>query len=114
VFHFFLAFVDVRVFVSKEKARAMSTLRIPPVLRGATHGQKQTPVSGATLRAALDGFFAEYPSVRQQIVTPEGSLSKFVNVYVDDQDVRYLQGLDTPLNADSIIILLPAMAGGMG
>ena len=90
----------------------MSTLRIPPVLRGAVSGQKQLRVQGTTLRAALDDFFAQYPSVRSQIVTPEGALSPFVNIYVDDQDVRYLQGWETLLTGDSTIILLPALAGG--
>lgn len=90
----------------------MSTLRIPPVLRGAVGGQKQVAVEGNSLGGALDDFFARFPSVRQQIVTPEGAISAFVNVFVDDQDVRYLQGLDTPLTTTSTIILLPAMAGG--
>lgn len=90
----------------------MSTIRIPPVLRGAVGGQKQVAVEGSSLGGALDDFFTRFPGVRQQIVTTEGAISNFVNVFVDDQDVRYLQGLDTPLTATSTIILLPAMAGG--
>ena len=90
----------------------MSTIRIPPVLRTFVGGAKTVSAEGATLRAALDSFFATYPGVRQQILTGDGTLSTFVNVFVDDQDVRYLQGLDTPLAAGATVTLLPAMAGG--
>jgi sulfur-carrier protein len=90
----------------------MSTVRIPPVLRPAVGGAKQVEASGATLRAVLDDLFARFPAVREQIVTSEGSLTRFVNVFVSDQDVRFLQGLDTPVAADATVVLLPAMAGG--
>ena len=90
----------------------MSTIRIPPVLRPSVGGAKSVAAQGATLGAALDAFFARYPAVREQIIAPDGSISNFVNVFVDDQDVRYLQGLATPLAPDATITLLPAMAGG--
>lgn len=90
----------------------MSTFRIPPVLRPFVGGAKTVTAEGTTLGAALENFFAAYPGVRQQILTKEGTLSTFVNVYVDDQDVRYLQGLATPLAANATVTLLPAMAGG--
>ncbi|HEU5440407.1 MAG TPA: MoaD/ThiS family protein, partial [Ktedonobacterales bacterium] len=66
----------------------------------------------ATLGAVLDDLFARYPGVREQILTPEGTLSRFVNVFVNDQDVRYQQGLETPVGERDTVTLLPAMAGG--
>ena len=90
----------------------MATLRIPPVLRASAGGQKQIDVSGESLGATLEDFFGRYPTVRDQIMTPEGALSRFVNVFVNDQDVRYLNGVETPVSAGDTITLLPAMAGG--
>jgi sulfur-carrier protein len=92
----------------------MSTVRIPPVLRPAVGGARQVEASGATLSAVLDDLFARYPAVREQILTPEGELSRFVNVFVNDQDARYLKALETPVAAGDVIMLLPAMAGGIG
>ncbi|HKD76599.1 MAG TPA: MoaD/ThiS family protein [Ktedonobacterales bacterium] len=90
----------------------MSTIRIPPVLRGSVGGVKQVNGDGATLRETLANLFESYPGLRTQIFTPEGDISKFINIYVDDQDVRYLQGLDSPTGASATITLLPALAGG--
>ncbi len=90
----------------------MATLRIPPVLRPSVGGAKSVTAQGTTLGAALDDFFRRYSAVREQIIAADGSISNFVNVFVDDQDVRYLQGLATPLAPDATITLLPAMAGG--
>lgn len=90
----------------------MSTIRIPPVLRPSVGGAKTVTATGTTLGAALDDFFARYPGVRAQIISADGTISSFVNVFVDDQDVRYLAGLQTPLDANATITLLPAMAGG--
>jgi len=93
-------------------AHTMSTIRIPPVLRPSVDGARQVEAHGATLGAVLDDLLARYSGLREQIFTPEGGLSRFVNVFVNDQDVRFLQGLDTPVAADDAVILLPAMAGG--
>jgi molybdopterin converting factor small subunit len=68
--------------------------------------------SGATLGAVLDDLFARFPGVREQILTPDGTLSRFVNVFVNDQDVRYQQGLETSVDERDTVTLLPAMAGG--
>ena len=89
----------------------MSTVRIPPVLRENTGGSRTVEVSGATVRAALEDLFARHPALRDR-VTEDGQLSGFINVYVNDRDVRYRDGLDTAVGADDTIILLPAMAGG--
>jgi molybdopterin converting factor small subunit len=90
----------------------MSTVRIPPVLRPTVGGARQVTAGGATLGAVLDDLFARYPAVREQILTPEGQLSRFVNVFVNDEDVRYLEGLETPVGEGDSVLLLPAMAGG--
>lgn len=89
----------------------MSTIRIPPVLRENTEGNRTVDVAGSTVAEALDDLFAKHPALRER-VTEEGELSRFINVYVNDRDVRYRDGLETSIGADDTIILLPAMAGG--
>jgi molybdopterin synthase sulfur carrier subunit len=89
----------------------MSVVRIPPVLRDNVGGARTVDVSGGTVSEALDDLFAKHPALRDR-VTEDGSLSRFINVYVNDRDVRYRNGLETPLGEGDTIILLPAMAGG--
>jgi molybdopterin converting factor small subunit len=89
----------------------VSTVRIPPVLRENTGGSRSVEVTGATVSEALDDLFAKHPALRDR-VTDGGGLSEFINVYVNDRDVRYRDGLATSVGADDTIILLPAMAGG--
>jgi molybdopterin converting factor small subunit len=90
----------------------MSIVRIPPVLRAAAGGEKQLEVDGTTVGEVLAGLVERHPSLGPQLLTPDGELNRFVNVYVDGQDVRYLQERATPVAADDTIIILPAMAGG--
>lgn len=89
----------------------MSTVRIPPVLRENTGGSRSVEVSGATVREALEDLFAKHPSLRDRVTT-DGELSEFINVYVNDRDVRYRDGLETAIGEGDTVILLPAMAGG--
>jgi molybdopterin converting factor small subunit len=89
----------------------MSTVRIPPVLRENTGGSRSVEVAGATVNEALEDLFAKHPELRDR-VTENGELSSFINVYVNDRDVRYRDGLGTAIGPDDTIILLPAMAGG--
>lgn len=89
----------------------MSTVRIPPVLRDDVGGQRSLTASGSTVQEVLDDLFAAYPALRVR-VTEDGRLSGFVNVYVNDRDVRYRDGLATAVGPDDTVILLPAMAGG--
>jgi sulfur-carrier protein len=89
----------------------MSSVRIPPVLRESTNGQRTVNASGSTVAQVLDDLFGQYPALQAR-VTEDGSLSKFVNVYVNDRDVRYREGLETQVGPDDTVILLPAMAGG--
>jgi sulfur-carrier protein len=90
----------------------MANVFIPPVLRGAVGGAKQVSAEGATLSAVLEDLFARFPGIKEQVLTPEGSLNTFVNVYVNNEDVRFLKGLDTPVGSSDSVRLLPAMAGG--
>ena len=90
----------------------MATFRIPPVLRPLTDEQVQVEASGDTLGDALEQLFESYPALRERMIDTDGTLRRFVNVYVDDEDVRTRDGLDTPLDARSSVIVLPAMAGG--
>jgi sulfur-carrier protein len=89
----------------------MSTVRIPPVLRENTGGSRSVDVAGANVREALGDLFAKHPALRDR-VTSDGELSEFINVYVNDRDVRYRDGLETAIGEGDTIILLPAMAGG--
>ncbi len=90
----------------------MSTVRIPPVLRAAAGGAKTVEVAGATVGAVIEALVTQHPALRDQILAADGSLNRFVNVYVNGQDVRYEQELATPVGPADTVILLPAMAGG--
>ena len=89
----------------------MTTVRIPPTLRTETGGERQVPATGDTVRELLDDLISRFPGLRSQLVENE-ELAPFVNVYVEGEDVRMLEGLDTPVERGSTVILLPAMAGG--
>ncbi len=90
----------------------MSIVRIPQVLRAAAGGNKQLELAGASVRDLVEGLVAEYPSLRGQLLTDAGELNRFVNIYVNGQDVRYLDGLATAVGERDEVRLLPAMAGG--
>jgi len=90
----------------------MSVVRIPPVLRASTGGQKQVEVEGSTVREVIGGLVAAYPGLAQQLLSGDGDLNRFVNVFLNDTDVRHLQALDTPVAERDTVVLLPAMAGG--
>lgn len=89
----------------------MTTVRIPPVLRDEVGGQRAVEAVGATVGEVLEALFASHPALRDRL-TDDGRLSRFVNVYLNDRDVRYRDGLETPAGPDDTVILLPAMAGG--
>ena len=90
----------------------MTAVRIPPVLRAQAGNQKKVEVTGATVGEALESLLGQFPGLRGQIFTEDGSLNRFVNVYVNGRDVRYEQELATPVEGSDEVILLPAMAGG--
>jgi molybdopterin synthase sulfur carrier subunit len=90
----------------------MSKVRIPPVLRAQAEGNKQIDVDGSTVGDVLAGLVERFPGLREQLLGADGSLNRFVNVYLNDQDIRYLGELATPVSASDTVVILPAMAGG--
>jgi molybdopterin synthase sulfur carrier subunit len=90
----------------------MATVRMPPILRQAVGGAREVDVDGASVREVLDDLTARFPAVRGHLLDDGGDLNRFVNVYVNNEDVRLGQGLDTAVDAESTVIVLPAMAGG--
>jgi molybdopterin converting factor small subunit len=89
----------------------LSRVRIPPTLRSETEGAREIEARGATVRELLDDLMSRFPALRGQILR-EDELAPFVNVYVEGEDVRTKDGLETAVDDGSTVILLPAMAGG--
>jgi molybdopterin converting factor small subunit len=87
-------------------------IRLPTVLRQNAGGQATVQASGTTLGEVLEDLVRQFPGLADKVVTTEGTLHKFVNVYVNDDDVRYLDKLDTKVGADDTVSILPAVAGG--
>ena len=90
----------------------MTAVRIPPVLRAQAGNNKQVDVAGGTVGEVLESLIGQFPSLKEQLLTADGTLNRFVNVYVNGRDIRYEQELATPVAASDTVILLPAMAGG--
>ena len=90
----------------------MSTVKIPAVLRPQVGGNKELELAGASVGELVDVLVGQYPSLRGQLLTDDGDLNRFINVYVNGQDVRYLDGLKTAVGERDEVRLLPAMAGG--
>ena len=90
----------------------MSVVRIPTVLRPQVGGNKELDLAGGTVGEVVTALTTQYPGLKSQLLTAEGDLNRFVNVYVNGQDVRYLDGLSTPVADRDEVRLLPAMAGG--
>lgn len=90
----------------------MSTVRIPPTLRTATGGAKLVEVPGNTVGDVIHGLVAQHPGLASQLVAPDGDLNRFVNAFLNDTDIRHLDGLATPVGDHDTLVLLPAMAGG--
>lgn len=88
------------------------TVRIPSQLRALTGGLGQVPIEAGTVGEALDALSDAYPGVRERLFDEEGNLRRFLNVFVADEDVRFLQGLATELEGGQTVSILPAIAGG--
>jgi MoaD family protein len=91
----------------------MPTIKVPPVLRPQTGGEAEVSVDGDTVGDALRALAERYPETKDQLFSPEGELNRYVNVYLNDEDVRVLDGLDTAASDADTVVILPAMAGGM-
>jgi molybdopterin synthase sulfur carrier subunit len=90
----------------------MPTIKIPPVLRANTDGEAEVAVGGDSVGEVLRELAERHPATREKLFSEDGELNRYVNVYLNDEDVRVLDGLDTPASADDTIVILPAMAGG--
>jgi len=85
---------------------------LPNLLRQHAGGQKSVSVEGATIGELLEALQAAYPGMSGQLITADGQLHRFVNVYLNDDDVRYIDKLDTKVQAGDTVSILPAVAGG--
>ncbi len=87
-------------------------VRVPTTLRTLTAGASEVKVEGATVGLVLDALEAVHPGFRERLLDDEGGLRRFVNVFVADDDVRFLQGMDTPVADGDTVSIIPAVAGG--
>jgi sulfur-carrier protein len=87
-------------------------IKLPTVLRAQADGQASVRVDGATVGDVFNNLIAQYPGLRGNLLDDNGGLHKFVNVYKDDDDIRYLDGIDTKLADGDVLSILPAVAGG--
>ncbi len=90
----------------------MATIRIPPVLRPAVGGEREISADGDNVGAILRAVADEHPDTQTQLFGADGDLNRYVNVYLTDEDVRVLDGLETVVGASDTLVILPAMAGG--
>lgn len=88
------------------------TVRIPTPLRRVTNGADKVDVEGATLNDVIGSLDAQYPGIKGRICDDQGELRNFVNVYIDGEDVRFLDGLGSSIGANSEVSIVPAVAGG--
>jgi molybdopterin synthase sulfur carrier subunit len=89
----------------------MVTVRIPTPLRTLTGGEEQVQVPGATLREVIETLEKKHPGIRDRLLDDKG-VRRFVNIYVGDEDVRFLDGLETKLSSGTEVSIVPAIAGG--
>ena len=87
-------------------------VRLPTVLRQHAGGQASVQANGSTVGEVFEDLVRQFPLLAGQIVNDDGTMHKFVNVYRNDEDVRYLEKLDTKVSGDDVISILPAVAGG--
>jgi molybdopterin converting factor small subunit len=90
----------------------MATIKIPPVLRASVGGEKQVAASGENVGEILRSLAESHPATESQLFAADGSLNRYVNVYLNDEDVRVLDGLETAVREADTLVILPAMAGG--
>jgi molybdopterin converting factor small subunit len=90
----------------------MATIKIPPVLRPSVGGEKEVQAGGGDVGAVLHELAEQHPATQSQLFGPDGSLNRYVNVYLNDEDVRVLDGLETSVADGDTLVILPAMAGG--
>lgn len=91
----------------------MAVVKIPPVLRSSTGGVKEIVAEGESVGAVLRQLAQQHPATEGQLFGEEGQLNRYVNVYLNDEDVRVLDGLETEVQEGDTLVILPAMAGGV-
>ncbi|MCL5048171.1 MAG: MoaD/ThiS family protein [Firmicutes bacterium] len=89
-----------------------TTVRIPTQLRSLTGGNSEVAVEGGTVKEVIDNLEKNYPGIGERLLDESGSLRRFVNVYLVDEDIRFLDGLNTSLNPGQSLSIVPAVAGG--
>jgi molybdopterin converting factor small subunit len=90
----------------------LATVKIPPVLRPSTNGEKEVAADGGSVGDVLRALAERHPATEGQLFADGGDLNRYVNVYLNDEDVRVLEGLRTPVGERDVLVILPAMAGG--
>jgi molybdopterin synthase sulfur carrier subunit len=90
----------------------MATVKIPPVLRASVGGEKELSAEGSNVGEVLQSVVSTHPDTESQLFAADGELNRYVNVYLNDEDVRVLDGLQTAVGASDTLVILPAMAGG--
>ena len=90
----------------------MATVKIPPVLRPSVGGEKEVQADGGNVGEVLKALAGQHPATESQLFSGEGQLNRYVNVYLNDEDVRVLQGLETEVGDGDVLVIRPAMAGG--
>jgi molybdopterin converting factor small subunit len=90
----------------------VATVRIPPVLRPSVGGEKELSAGGSSVEEVLRAIAEDHPETESQLFAADGGLNRYVNVYLNDEDVRVLDGLDTAVSEQDTLVILPAMAGG--
>lgn len=90
----------------------MITIRIPTPLRRITNGQGEVQVEASNIREAIEKLEEIYPGFKERLLDEQGEVRKFVNLYLNDEDIRFLQGLDTKLKDGDVLSIVPAIAGG--
>ena len=90
----------------------MATIRIPTPLRKYTQGQEEVQVAGGTVQSVIEALETSYPGIRERICDESGKVRRFVNVFVGDEDIRFLENLNTPVAERDEISIIPAIAGG--
>jgi sulfur-carrier protein len=90
----------------------MAKIKIPPVLRASVGGEREVDAAGANVGEVLRDLASNHPATESQLFGADGALNRYVNVYLNDEDVRVLDGLDTAVGESDTLQILPAMAGG--
>ena len=88
------------------------TVKLPTILRKHAGGEAKVSATGSTLSAVLSDLEANYPGITKNVISEDGGLHRFINVYVNDEDVRYLGSLETEVKEGDTVSILPAVAGG--